>query len=197
MTFLEPVQLTGDLVVLDPLSVDDHDALVEAATDGELWMLTYTGVPGPGEMRSAIDRYLVQQANATMMAFTVRRRDTGQVIGMTTFCNVDAGNRHVEIGYTWNARSAHRTGTNTECKLLLLAHAFEQLDCIAVEFRTHWVNQQSRRAIERLGAKQDGFLRSHKLQPDGSLRDTVVFSILQYEWPAVRSELRRRLAEHR
>jgi RimJ/RimL family protein N-acetyltransferase len=132
-----------------------------------------------------------------MTAFTVRRRDTGQVIGMTTFCNVDAENRHVEIGYTWNGRSAHRTGTNTECKLLLLAHAFEQLDCIAVEFRTHWLNQQSRRAIERLGAKQDGVLRSHKIQPDGSLRDTVVFSILQHGWPAVRSELRRRLAEHR
>jgi N-acetyltransferase len=197
MIFLEPVQLTGDLVVLDPLSVDDHDALVEAATDGALWILTYTGVPGPGEMHSAIDGYLAQQANATMMAFTVRRRDTGQVIGMTTFCNVDPGNRHVEIGYTWNARSAHRTGTNTECKLLLLAHAFEQLDCIAVEFRTHWLNQQSMRAIERLGAKEDGVLRSHKIQADGSLRDTVVFSILQHEWPAVRSELRRRLAEHR
>jgi RimJ/RimL family protein N-acetyltransferase len=197
VTFLEPVTLSGDLVVLDPLRVDDHDALVEAAADGHLWTLTYTGVPRPEEVHTAIDGYLAQQAEGTMMAFTIRRRDTGLVIGMTTFCNVDAGNRRVEIGSTWNARSVHRSGANTECKLLLLSHAFDQLDCIAVEFRTHWLNQQSRRAIERLGAKQDGVLRSHRLMPNGSLRDTVVFSVTQAEWPAVRNELRRRLAEPR
>jgi RimJ/RimL family protein N-acetyltransferase len=110
---------------------------------------------------------------------------------------MDAANRCVEIGYTWYARSAQKTGINTEAKLLLLGHAFERLDCIAVEFRTHWLNQQSRRAIERLGAKQDGVLRSHSLMRDGALRDTVVFSIIQSEWPAVRSELQRRLAAHR
>ena len=118
-----------------------------------------------------------------------------RVIGMTTYLNADLVNRRLEIGFTWNARSAQRTGTNTESKLLLLKHAFEELGCIAVEFRTHWMNQQSRAAIERLGAKQDGILRSHRLQPDGSLRDTVVFSIIACEWPAVRNELRRRLLD--
>jgi RimJ/RimL family protein N-acetyltransferase len=128
-----------------------------------------------------------------MLPFTARRNDSGAVIGMTSYLNVDAANRHVEIGATWNARSAQRTGTNTESKLLLLTHAFETLDCIAVEFRTHWLNQQSRTAIARLGAKQDGVLRSHQLAKDGTVRDTVVFSIIAGEWPAVRSELRRRL----
>jgi RimJ/RimL family protein N-acetyltransferase len=112
---------------------------------------------------------------------------------MTTYCHVDAATPRLEIGYTWTAASAQRTGVNTESKLLLLTHAFETLDCIAVEFRTHWLNQQSRTAIARLGAKQDGVLRSHQLAKDGTVRDTVVFSIIAGEWPAVRSELRRRL----
>ena len=129
------------------------------------------------------------------MPFTVRFRSTGRTIGMTSFCNIDPDNRRLEIGGTWKARSAQRTGTNTESKLLLLAHAFDQLDCTAVELRTHWLNHQSRRAIERLGARQDGVLRSHKILSDGTLRDTVVYSILQHEWPAVRNELRRRLAD--
>ena len=191
--FVEPVVLTGQLVELRPLEVADYDDLVDAATDGELWTLSYTGVPRPDRMRNAIEQWLAMQAAGTMLPFTVRWRDTQRIVGMTTFCNIDGPNRHVEIGATWNARSAQRTGTNTESKLLLLTHAFDQLDCIAVEFRTHWLNQQSRRAIERLGAKQDGVLRSHKLMPDGTLRDTVVFSIIRSEWPAVRNELRRKL----
>ncbi len=193
--FIEPVVLSGRLVELRPLEVTDHDGLVDAASDGGLWALSYTGVPRPDAMRAAIEAWLAQQAAGTMAPFTVRLRDTQRVVGMTTFCNIDSPNRHVEIGATWTARSAHRTGVNTESKLLLLTHAFEQLDCIAVEFRTHWLNQQSRRAIERLGAKQDGVLRSHRLMPDGSLRDTVVFSIIAAEWPAVRAELTRKLAE--
>ena len=131
-----------------------------------------------------------------MVPFTARRNDTGAVIGMTTFMNIDAVNRRVEIGSTWTASSAQRSGTNTESKLLLLTHAFETQDCIAVEFRTHWLNQQSRAAIAKLGAKQDGVLRSHSLASDGTLRDTVVFSIIAIEWPAIRRELRRRLAAH-
>jgi RimJ/RimL family protein N-acetyltransferase len=197
VAFIEGVVLAGELVELSPLKADDHDGLVAAASDGELWTLSYTGVPRPEEMREAIAAYLAQRDNGTMMPFTVRRASTGDVVGVTTFCNVDAANRRVEIGYTWYARSAQKTGINTEAKLLLLGHAFERLDCIAVEFRTHWLNQQSRRAIERLGAKQDGVLRSHSLMRDGALRDTVVFSIIQSEWPAVRSELQRRLAAHR
>lgn len=197
MSFLEPVTLTGDLVVLEPLSHDHHDGLVAAVEDGRLWTLSYTAVPTPDGMRAEIDRRLGLQSVGSMLPFTARRRDTGAVIGMTTFMNVDAGHRHVEIGSTWNAASAHRTGTNTESKLLLLGHAFGAKDCIAVEFRTHWLNLQSRAAIAALGAKQDGVLRSHQLMPDGSLRDTVVFSIIACEWPAIRGELTRRLASRR
>lgn len=194
MVFIEPVALNGNLVSVEPLCVGDHDELVEAARDGELWTLSYTNVPAPDAMRGAIDRWLAAQASGTVLPFTVRERATRRVIGMTSFCNIDADNRHVEIGGTWNARSAHRTGTNTESKLLLLSHAFDQLDCIAVELRTHWLNHQSRRSIERLGAKQDGLLRSHKIMSDGTLRDTVAFSIIAAEWPAIRNELSRRLA---
>lgn len=168
-----------------------------AAEDGELWNLWYTSVPRPEGMAAEIERRLALQAAGAMLPFTARRNDTGAAVGMTTFMNIDAANRRVEIGSTWNARSSHRTGTNTESKLLLLSHAFEKLDCIAVEFRTHWMNQQSRAAILRLGAKQDGVLRSHSIARDGTLRDTVVFSIIAMEWPAVRSELRRRLADGR
>ncbi len=192
---LEPLVLSGDLVRLEPLHRDHHDGLVAAADDGELWRLWYTSAPRPEQVRAEIERRLELQAAGTMLAFTALRQDTGRVIGMTTYLNADLVNRRLEIGFTWNARSAQRTGTNTESKLLLLKHAFEELGCIAVEFRTHWMNQQSRAAIERLGAKQDGILRSHRLLPDGSLRDTVVFSIIACEWPAVRNELRRRLLD--
>ncbi|WP_448062390.1 GNAT family N-acetyltransferase [Cellulomonas hominis] len=194
MSFLRPVTLAGDLVVLEPLVHAHHDGLVAAVSDGELWNLSYTTVPRPEAMRAEIDRRLALAAAGSMLPFTALRRDTGAVIGMTTYMNVDAANRRVEIGSTWNARSAQRRGTNTESKLLLLGHAFEELGCIAVEFRTHWLNQQSRAAIARLGAKQDGVLRNHVIMPDGSYRDTVVFSIIASEWPAVRGELRRKLA---
>jgi len=193
MAFLDPVTLTGDLVVLEPLSQDHHDGLVEAVTDGRLWLLWYTSAPQPQDMRREIDRRLALQAVGTMLPFTARRKDTGRVIGMTTYMDPDPVNRRLEIGSTWIAASAQRNGTNTESKLLLLTHAFETLECIAVELRTHWMNQQSRTAIARLGAKQDGVLRSHKRLPDGSLRDTVVFSIIASEWPSVRNELQRRL----
>lgn len=197
MAFLDPVTLSGELVSLQALSHDDHDGLVAAASDGELWELWYTHVPRPDEMRAEIDRRLGLHAAGEMLPFTARRRDTGAVVGMTTFLNVDAETRRVEIGSTWTARSAQRTGLNAESKLLLLTHAFDVLACVAVEFRTHWHNQQSREAIERLGAKQDGVLRNHRRMPDGSLRDTVVFSIVESEWPAVRSALRHRLATRR
>lgn len=196
MPFLEPVTLTGDLVSLEPLNQRHHDGLVAAAQDGELWNLWYTSVPRPEDMSAEIDRRLALQEAGGMVAFTARRLDNGSIIGMTTYMNIDAVHRRVEIGSTWNAASAQRTGTNTESKLLLLTHAFVQRECIAVEFRTHWLNHQSRAALARLGAKQDGVLRSHQRMADGSLRDTVVFSIIAVEWPAVRNELRRRLAAH-
>lgn len=196
MTFLAPVTLAGSLTTLEPLSHEHHDGLVEAARDGELWNLWYTSIPRPGAMRAEIGRRLELQARGSMLPFAARRNDTSQIFGMTTYMNVDETNRRVEIGSTWSAKSAQRTGMNTESKLLLLTHAFDQLQCIAVEFRTHWMNQQSRTAIALLGAKQDGVLRNHQRLADGSLRDTVVFSIIESEWPAVRNELQRRLATH-
>lgn len=197
MTDFAPVTLRGDLVTLEPLTLEHHDDLVEAATDGQLWTLWYTTVPRPDRMRAEIARRLALQEAGSMVPFVARRNADGVVLGMTTFMHIDRANVRAEIGSTWNRASAQRTGTNTESKLLLLEHAFETLDCIAVEFRTHWMNQQSRAAIARLGAKQDGVLRNHQRMADGSLRDTVVFSITASEWPAVRNELRRRLAAHR
>ncbi len=193
MAFLDPVTLRGERVTLEPLSSDHAQGLAAAARDGDLWRLWYTSVPAPDGMRGEIDRRLGLHAAGSMLPFTVRRNDTDVVVGMTTFLNVDADTRRVEIGSTWLARSAQRTGLNAEAKLLLLTHAFDVLQCVAVEFRTHWHNVQSRDAIARLGAKQDGVLRNHQRMPDGSLRDTVVFSIVEAEWPAVRSGLRHRL----
>jgi N-acetyltransferase len=193
VAFLEPVTLAGDLVTLEPLHADHHDELVAAASDGRLWELWYTSVPSPETMRADIAEKLAEQAQGTRLPFTVRRNDTGAAVGMTTYLNAEAEVPRLEIGSTWTARSAQRTGVNAESKLLLLTHAFEVLGCIAVEFRTHWHNLQSRTAIARLGAKQDGVLRNHRRMPDGSLRDTVVFSVLESEWPAVRRGLQHRL----
>jgi RimJ/RimL family protein N-acetyltransferase len=194
MPFLDPVTLRGRLVTLEPLSQDHCDELEDAVRDGELWRLWYTAVPRPEGMGAEIARRLALQEAGSMLPFAARRASDGRVIGMTTYMNADPANRRVEVGSTWNAASAHGSGTNAESKLLLLRHAFETLGCIAVEFRTHWMNRQSRAAIERLGAKQDGVLRSHQLMPDGSLRDTVVYSVIASEWPMVRNGLELRLA---
>ena len=196
MTAIEPITLRGHFVTLEPLDASHHDGLVEAARDGELWKLWYTSAPTPEGMAADIDRRLALQAVGSMLPFATRRNSTGKLIGMTTYMNIDADTPRVEIGSTWNAASAHGTGTNPDSKLLLLRHAFETLGCPAVEFRTHWLNHQSREAIARLGARQDGVLRSHSRSKDGALRDTVVFSILEHEWPAVRNGLEYRLSKH-
>jgi RimJ/RimL family protein N-acetyltransferase len=190
---VEPVVLTGDVVVLEPLRPGHADELAAAVSDGRLWELWYTSVPSPEGMRAEIDRRLAEQAAGRMLPFTVRRVG-GPAVGMTTYMNIEMDVPRLEIGSTWTAASAQRTAVNPESKLLLLGHAFETLGCLAVEFRTHWHNRQSRAAIERLGAKQDGVLRNHRRLPDGSLRDTVVYSITDREWPAVRAGLRARLA---
>jgi RimJ/RimL family protein N-acetyltransferase len=187
--FTEPSTLSGNDAVLEPLSIEHHDGLVEAVRDGELWKLWYTTVPSPEQMRAEIARRLQLQQAGTMCPWTVRSRGTGKILGMTTYMNIDAEYRRVEIGSTWYAKSAQRTRINTECKLMLLTRAFESLSCIAVELRTGFFNHASRRAIERLGAKQDGILRNHMRYSDGSLRDTVVFSITASEWPAVKRHL--------
>jgi N-acetyltransferase len=189
----EPISLENDAVRLVPLEHAHADALVEAASDGRLWELWYTTIPQPHEMAAEIERRLRLQRQGTMLPFTVVDRRSERIVGQTTFMNIDAQNRRVEIGSTWYAASVQRTAVNTASKLLLLTHAFERMECIAVEFRTSWFNHQSRRAIERLGAKLDGVLRHHMYHKNGTLRDTVVYSIIAPEWPAVRANLTARL----
>lgn len=186
--FTAPVSLTGPHARLEPLSPDHREALVDAVADGELWKLWYTSVPTPDRMGAEIDRRLGLRDAGSMNPFVVFDAD-GRVAGMTTFMNIDAANRRVEIGSTWTRASSQRSGLNTQCKLLLLTHAFETLGCIAVEFRTNRLNTQSRRAIERLGAQLDGVLRSHMVMPNGLPRDTAVYSITAAEWPTIQTHL--------
>ena len=182
MPWLEAVTLDGAHARLEPLSKDHTDGLVEAI--GDLSSIWYTAIPTAEKMPAEIERRLALQAAGAMLPFTVVDAE-GRIAGMTTYMNVDAANRRVEIGSTWYAKRVQRTALNTQCKLLLLQHAFEKLDCIAVEFRTHFFNHQSRRGIERLGAKYDGIIRNHQIAPNGTLRDTVVYSIIASEWPTV------------
>ena len=189
MSFVEPVTLTTDVGTLEPLDHRHAADLREAVIDGELWKLWYTAIPSPEGMTAEIDRRLKLQAAGSMLPFAIIEKASGKAVGMTTYMNIDAPNRRVEIGSTWYRMSVQRTPLNTHCKLALLTHAFEVLDCIAVEFRTHFFNMQSRRAIERLGAKLDGILRSHQLAPNGTLRDTAVYSIIAAEWPTVKAHL--------
>jgi N-acetyltransferase len=189
MTWLEPVTLSGSGVRLELLDPRHHDDLVEATQDGQLWTLWYTTVPGPDDVAAEIQRRLELFSQQSMLPFAVIEEASGKAVGMTTYMNVDAPNRRLEIGSTWYRKSVQRTGLNTACKLLLLTHAFETMDCIAVEFRTHFFNQQSRAGIERLGAKLDGILRNHQITPDGTLRDSCVYSIIASEWPTVKAHL--------
>ena len=194
--FIEPVTLKGEVATLEPLALSHVDALADAARDGELWRLWYTGVPTPEGAETYVRTALDWRERLDAMPFVIRDR-TGDVVGCTRYFNVDSVNRRLEIGHTWYARRVQRTPLNTECKLMLLEHAFEKLSCIAVEFRTHWFNHASRAAIARLGAKQDGVLRNHAITADGVKRDTVVFSIIDSEWPAVRQHLRFQLEKPR
>ncbi|MEY8876979.1 MAG: GNAT family N-acetyltransferase [Leptothrix sp. (in: b-proteobacteria)] len=194
MTWIQPVTLRGQRVTLEPLSVDHAGALCEASRGLEsLW---YTAVPSAEGMPREIERRLALQAAGSMLPFALIDA-AGVAVGMTTYMHVDAVHRRVEIGSTWVGLGAQRSGLNTEAKWLLLGHAFEQLGCIAVEFRTHRLNQQSRRAIERLGAQLDGILRSHQRSADGNLRDTCVYSVTAAEWPTVSTHLRHLLARPR
>jgi RimJ/RimL family protein N-acetyltransferase len=184
------VTLSGEHAVLEQMARGHAAALAEAARDGELWQLWYTSVPVPEAVPGYVAAALAMREEKGAMPFVVRERATGAIVGSTRYFNVEAAHRRLEIGHTWYAKRVQRTGVNTECKLLLLTHAFEALRCIAVEFRTSWFNHASQRAIERLGAKRDGVLRSHMIMPDGTLRDTVVYSVVAPEWPAVRRHLR-------
>ena len=196
VAFIDPVTLKGGIATLEPLAIGHEAMLAKAAADGELWRLWYTNIAPPDRMHEYVATALDMRERLGAMPFVVRENATGDIVGCTRYFNVDATNRRLEIGHTWYAKRVQRTGLNTECKLMLLGHAFEALKCVAVEFRTHWFNQASRMAIARLGAKQDGVLRNHQLMPDGARRDTVVFSIIDGEWPAVKQHLKFQLERH-
>lgn len=194
--WLNEITLEGNLVKLIPLKADHRSALLEASSDGELWNLWFTGVPSKNSIDAYLEYAFSEQAAGRALLFAVVDKQTQKIIGSTRYCNADNLNHRVEIGYTWYAKSYQRTGVNTECKYLLLQHAFENLDAIAVEFRTHWHNQASRAAIARLGAKQDGILRNHQKTAEGIYRDTVVFSIIDQEWPGVKKGLEYKMSKY-
>ena len=187
--WLYETTLTGKIVTLIPLKREHTDALLQASSDGELWRLWYTSVPSSKTIDAYIDQAFKDQEAGRALLFAVVDNATQKIIGSTRYCNADNPNQRLEIGYTWYAKSFQKTGVNTECKYLLLTHAFETLNAIAVEFRTHWHNQASRTAIARLGAKQDGVLRNHQKSAEGVYRDTVVFSIIDQEWLTVKKNL--------
>lgn len=187
--WVEPIELNGNHVRLLPLDYSYIDDLENALLDGDVYKLWYTSMPPLGGIKAEIDKRLQWKSDGFMQPFVVIDNRTGKAVGMTTYCRIDETNRRVEIGYTWYGRSVQKTSLNTEAKLLLLSHAFETLGAIAVEFRTNQYNFQSRRAIERLGAKLDGVLRSARVYPDGTTCDSYVYSILQNEWLAVKKNL--------
>lgn len=188
--WLKEVELTGKIVRLVPLRSSHREALLEAAGDGELWKLWYTSVPSSENIDQYLENALSEQKSGSSLPFVAIDVKTNQAIGTTRYMNINSQNRRLEIGSTWYSKNSQRTGINTECKYLLLQYAFEKLNCIAVEFRTNWFNYRSRNAILRLGAKQDGVLRSHRVDTNGILRDTVVFSIIQMEWPVIKKSLK-------
>ncbi|HJV86714.1 MAG TPA: GNAT family protein [Noviherbaspirillum sp.] len=194
MAFIEPVVLSGRHATLEPLALEHEEEIRLAVADGELWELWFTTVPKPEGVRDYIEQLLLQREHGEAFAFAVRDSANGRIVGCTRYLHLDEANRRLEIGGTWYAQRAQRTGINTECKLMLLGHAFEKLRCIAVEFRTDWFNKRSQAAIERLGAKRDGVLRNHIIMQDGRIRDSVVYSVIQNEWPGVKKNLQHKLA---
>ncbi len=193
MIKVEPVTLEGGGVRLEPLTLDHHDGLVAAASDGNLWELWYTAVPEPGKVRGYIETALSGLREGDMLPWVVREMNGGNIVGSTRYHDIIAAIDRVEIGYTWYAKSAQRTHINTTCKLLLLQHAFESMGCKVVGLRTDNFNFRSQRAIEALGAKKDGVLRHHQARRDGTVRDSVMYSILAAEWPDVKRHLQLRL----
>jgi RimJ/RimL family protein N-acetyltransferase len=197
MAWIAPIALSSTRVALEPLTMSHRDDLVDSVKDGELWKIWYTSVPRPEDMGAEIERRLRLQAEGSMLPFAVIDQTRAAAVGMTTFMHIDADNRRLEIGATWYRKRVQRTAVNTECKLMLLRHAFETLGCIAVEFRTHFLNRRSRAGIERLGARLDGVLRQHMIGRGGTLRDTCVYSILDREWLTVKANLIHQLTKPR
>ena len=197
MSWLKPITLNSRTVRLEPLSIDHVSDLIGAVKDGKLYNHWYTSIPKPKNMKAEIERRLKLQDMGSMLPFAVISLIEEKAVGMTTYMNVDKENKRVEIGSTWYAKTVQRTSLNTECKLMLLEHAFENLACICVEFRTHFMNHQSRRGIERLGAKLDGILRSNAIQKNGTIRDTAVYTIISSEWSSVKANLEYQLVKNR
>jgi RimJ/RimL family protein N-acetyltransferase len=193
MDFLSIPILTGAMATLEPLAPEHATELAQAVAENDLYKVWYTRLPSPEGMDAEIENRLAKHAAGQVVPWTIRRSSDGQAIGMTTFLSIRPDHRRLEIGSTWIAPSAQGTGLNTEVKLLQLTRAFETLDCIAVEFRSHWHNQRSRGAVAALGAKQDGLLRNHDLWRDGTMRDVVVYSIIESEWPTVKLSLTEKL----
>ncbi|MCA7896307.1 GNAT family N-acetyltransferase [Burkholderia cepacia] len=191
---LEQPILTGECVELRPLERSDRQALLDAAADGRLWNLKVTVVPGPDTIDAYIDTALQGRSAGTVMPFTIVDRASGRAIGSTRFWKIDRKNRKLEIGHTWLSESAQRTRANTEAKSLLLGYAFDVLQCVRVQFTTDELNEKSRAAILRLGAKQEGIVRHERIMPDGRKRNSVRFSIIDDEWPEVRARLMAKLA---
>lgn len=191
--WLKPVILEGDIVQLIPLNLSHRQAILDAASDGNLWDLWFTSIPSVKTIDQYLNEALETQQFQKALPFAVVFKNENKIIGSTRFCNAETEHLRLEIGYTWYAKSHQRSKVNAECKYLLLSHAFEQLKCIAVEFRTHFHNFNSRRAIEALGARQDGVLRNHRIDAQQRIRDTVVFSILNTEWETVKTGLLHRL----
>lgn len=194
--WIDNIALEGDKVKLVPLEKSHKRDLLKAAADGNLWELWYTSVPSEKNIEAYIDHALKQKEEGIEYTFTVIDKATNTIIGSTRFYSIQPEHRRLEIGYTWYAKKYQRTGVNTECKLLLLKFAFENLNCIAVQFMTNWHNIKSRTAIARLGAKEDGILRNHRINADGTYRDSVVFSITEQEWLSVKKTLEYILTKH-
>jgi N-acetyltransferase len=198
VAFADPVVLEGEHVRLEPMAPARADAiaaaLAAAAADGAMWESKVTTIPSPETARAYVDQALQELAAGVSLPFVTIARASGEAVGSTRYMNIEAPHRRLEIGTTWIGKSFQRTAINTEAKYLMLRHAFETLKCIAVDLRTHEKNVQSRAAIERLGAKLDGLLRNHRIMPDGGLRNTATYSIIDAEWPAVKARLEARLA---
>ena len=197
INWTETIALKGEHVELIPMEIGHRDSMVKAAEDGKLWELWYTSAPSEDTIDAYISSAMEQKEQGKSIPFVVVNKSNGAIIGSTRYCNIEAENQRLEIGYTWYAKSFQRTGVNTECKYLLLQYAFEHFGVIAVEFRTHWFNHKSWNAILRLGAKQDGVLRNHRIDAEGNIRDTVVFSIIQSEWKPVKKSLEFGMSKHR
>lgn len=191
-----PVTLEGHGVALEPLAREHHDGLVAAASDGRLWELWFTSVPEPEQTHAYISGALAGQEAGTMLPWAVRELKSGAIVGSTRYHDIVAAADRVEIGWTWYAKRVQRSHVNTACKLLLFAHAFEKLGCKVVGLRTDNFNFSSQRAIEALGAKKDGVIRHHWVRRNGTVRDTVMYSVLAAEWPDVKRHLQDRLKKH-